>query len=83
MPLKISADRTVAFAEQPQAIDQFDDLRFLFVDCRITVLSSVISKETGIWGGVFSVREPLPLTPCNIFRDAAAFLLCKATHKCD
>lgn len=67
MSLKVAADSAVTFAEQPQAIDQLNNLCLLFVDCRITVLSTVISKEAGIRSGVFAVRETLPLTPCNIF----------------
>ena len=65
------------------AVDAFDDLRFLRDDLRQSVGTFAVAQELAVRDADFTVREPFPLSPGDIFGDAAAFLLSQTGHDGD
>lgn len=64
-------------------VDAPDDLRLLRYDLRQSVGPFAVTEELSVGNADLAVGEPLPLSPGNVFGDAAAFLLGKARHDGD
>ena len=64
-------------------VDAPDDLRFLRHDLRQSVGTFAVAQELAVRDADLAVGEPLPLSPGDIFGDAAALFLRKARHDGD
>lgn len=71
------------FSLEQLPVDAPDDLRFLRYDLRQSVGTFAVTEELSVGNADFAVREPLPLSPCDILGDAAALFLRKARHDGD
>ena len=71
------------FSLKELAVDAFDDLRFLWDDLRQSVGTFAITQELAVRDADLTVGEPFPLSPGDIFGDAAAFLLSQTGHDGD
>ena len=68
---------------QEQTVYPADNFCFFFVQDHAAVLAFVIPKEMAVGDADFAIREPLPLPPCDVLRNAPALLLCKRRHDGD
>ena len=64
-------------------VDTSDGLRFLRNDLRQPIGTFSVTQELAVGDADLAVGEPFPLSPGDIFRDAAAFLLSQTGHDGD
>ena len=73
-------DPVERLALNEKAVYLSDDGRFLRDDLRQAIRSFAVAEEGRIRHRDLSVRKALPLAPCDVFGNGAAFLLGKAAH---
>ncbi len=76
-------DAVVGLAREEHVVDAPDDLGLLGVDNQLAVGTTVVAEEPVERDRDLPVGEPLPLSPCAVLGDAAAFLLRQRAHDGD
>lgn len=71
------------FSLEQLPVDAPDNFRFLRYDLRQSVGAFAVAEELSVGNADLAVREPFPLSPCDVFGDAAALFLRKARHNGD
>lgn len=68
---------------QEQTVNQFHRPGLLLVDGQIPIRPFVIAEKMPVGNTHFTISEPLPRAPGDVFRNAPAFFLCQAAHDGD
>ena len=72
--------RFCIYALQEHPINPPNSLRLFFVNDKVSILASVIAKETLERNRDLAVCKPLPLPPCDVLRNGAALFLRQRGH---
>ena len=74
---QVLANACLGLALKEKTVNQLYDPGFAFDNRRPSVLALFVAEEAFIRQMHFAIGEALALSPCDVFRNAAAFLLCQ------
>lgn len=81
--LEPAGDAGQGAAVEVEGIDVAHELGLLLVDDEVAVLTPVVAEKPAERDGHFPVREPFPVSPGDVLRYGAGFLLRQAGHDRD